>query len=91
MFETHIRPLFDSERFRSLRTASSELLAVIRSLVSAPMREAEAGIAARIRARPFAGSEIAGDHRQEIEDILVAREMARIDLGIDVLLSQPRH
>jgi hypothetical protein len=30
------------------------------------------------------------DQEKAITDILVAREMARIDLGVDILIAQPR-
>jgi hypothetical protein len=42
---------FGRPRFRTLRIATSEMRELIRSVVSTPMREAEATIAARIRAR----------------------------------------
>jgi hypothetical protein len=90
MLEARMRHLFEDERFRALTRASSEVRAVIRSLVSAPMREAEAAIATRINTRRSAQPETSEEQGHAVEDILVAREMARVDLGVDLLVSQPR-
>jgi hypothetical protein len=93
MLEERMRSLFESEQFRMLRDVSPNVRAVVRSLVSAPMREAEPVIAERINARRLARPdqpEMSEEQNQIVEDILVAREMARVDLGVDLLISQPR-
>jgi hypothetical protein len=87
--EVNIR--FEHRRFQSLRVAAPELRKQVRAIVSAPMREAEALIAQQVRARRAADAEspdVSGD--QTIEDILVAREMVRIDLGVDLVIAQKR-
>jgi hypothetical protein len=87
------RSLFERDpRFRKLPIASRSLLEVIRSLVSEPMRATESILAQRIRVRRAALREgpTISPTDEAVEDILVAREMARVDLGIDVLIAQPR-
>jgi hypothetical protein len=87
------RSLFEHDpRFRELPVASRNLREIIRSLVSEPMRATESILAQRIHVRRAAlrdGPAISPAD-EAIEDILVAREMARVDLGIDVLIAQPR-
>jgi len=58
------------------------------------MRQAEGLVAERISTRRSAvadGPALPRDQDQVITDILVAREMARIDLGVGVLIAQPRN
>ena len=82
---------FEQTRFHSLRAAGPEVRELMRSIVSAPMREAEASIAEQVRARRLTDAPTAAQPlEQPIEDILVAREMARIDLGVELMLAQPR-
>ena len=57
------------------------------------MRQAESQVAERISSRRSGVADrpaMPRDQELAIADILVAREMARIDLGIDVLIAQPR-
>ncbi len=89
--EHQVQSLFESPRFRALRTTAPELREAVRSMVSNPMREAEGSIAEQIRARVTAPrSDVSREREQPIEDILVAREMARIDLGVELVVAQPR-
>ena len=57
------------------------------------MRGAEQEVTQRVHARrelrPIDLS-ITPEAEQTIEDILVAREMVRVDLGLDVVIAQPR-
>jgi hypothetical protein len=82
---------FEKPKFRTLRAATPEMRELVRSVVSAPMREAEASIAEQIRTRsaPEAPG-IAQPLEQPVEDLLVTREMARIDLGVELMLAQSR-
>lgn len=91
--EQTARGLFNAKRFSTLRTSSQELRELVRSAVSSTMRESENIIATRTRARRVGQPGEAGippDREAVIQDILVAREMARIDLGIDLLIAQPK-
>jgi hypothetical protein len=56
------------------------------------MRATENILAQRIRVRRATLREgpTISPADEAVEDILVAREMARVDLGIDVLIAQPR-
>jgi hypothetical protein len=86
--------LFDSERFRAIEFASNELRNSIRSLVSISMRATEIAVAERIITKRATGAgrptALADREERTIINILVAREMARIDLGVDLLIAQPR-
>jgi hypothetical protein len=89
--EHEVLTRFQQPRFRRLRSAAPEMRELIRSLVSSPMRDAEPAIAAQIRARRAPEAPDTGGRIElPIEDILVAREMARIDLGIELVVAQPR-
>jgi hypothetical protein len=82
---------FEQTRFHTLRAAAPEVRELMRAIVSTPMREAEASIAEQVRARRVTEAPIAAQPlEQPVEDILVAREMARIDLGVELMLAQPR-
>ncbi len=92
-FAREVRSSFEMDRFRSLRVASHELRDTVRSLVSAPMRESENSISERIASRRILELERPGTSAEDeevIRDVLVAREMARVDLGVDLLVAQPR-
>jgi hypothetical protein len=93
-FETldqEVLPRFQEPRFRTLRDAGPEMREFVRSGVSNSMREAEATIAGQIRARRATETRDTVGHAEDpIEDVLVAREMARIDLGIELVVAQPR-
>jgi hypothetical protein len=85
--------LFHESKFSTLRNASAELRDTVRSLASDAMRGAENLVADRISVQRMAAADrpaIPEDQERTIMDILVSREMARIDLGIDVLIAQPK-
>ena len=87
------RSLFEQDtQFREMPIASRNLLEVIRSLVSAPMRATESILVQHIRERRRAlrDQPTISTADEAVESILVAREMARVDLGIDVMIAQPR-
>jgi hypothetical protein len=91
--EGQVQSLFETPRFRILRAAAPELRGLARSIVSESMREAEGFIAEQIRARRATESElpdVSSEQEQPIEDILVAREMVRVDLGVDLVVAQAR-
>jgi hypothetical protein len=87
------RELFHRPQYSELENASAALREAIRSLVSPRMRGAENELAQRITSRRSArpdGSPISPETDRTIENILVAREMARIDLSVEVIVAQPR-
>ncbi|WP_407150456.1 hypothetical protein [Bradyrhizobium sp. ORS 86] len=92
-FSQRARGLFERPHYRTLEDSSRLVRDVVRTLVSPQMRGAEAELAQRVRVRRAAEptAAAASDHVERVvEDILVAREMARVDLGVDLLISQPR-
>jgi hypothetical protein len=57
------------------------------------MRTAEGNLVQRVRSRRAVrpdGIALSPQVEQTIEEILVAREMVRVDLGVDVMIAQPR-
>jgi hypothetical protein len=87
-----VRALSHEDRFRTLQHASAELRIAVRSLTSEAMRQSESLIEERVRVRRSAIADqraMPEDREQVVTDILVAREMARIDIGVDVLVAQP--
>lgn len=87
------RGLFERPQYRTLESSSRLLRDTVRTLVSPQMRGAEPELAQRVRARRAAepaGSTRSGHVEQAVEDILVTREMARVDLGVDMLITQPK-
>ena len=93
ILQEEIRYLFDREAFRSLRVASRNVLENVRSLVSPAMRIAEESISERIDSRRMAQPDVGErslEDNEVIKDILVAREMARVDIGVDLMIAQPR-
>jgi hypothetical protein len=86
------RELFQRPQYRTLENASLELRNTVRELVSPQMRGAEGDLAQRISARRSTrpdGLAVTRQTERTIENILVAREMVRVDLGIDTLIAQP--
>jgi hypothetical protein len=84
------RSLFEGGLSSSLESAAAQLRGSIRQFVSPQMRSAEAEIEQRVRSRrtpPL--SEESSRVQRTIEDILIAREMTRVDLGVDLLVAQP--
>ncbi len=84
--------LFLRPQYRVLEDSALELRDAVRTLVSPQMRTAERGLAQRVNARQSTRPDTARQPQrteQAIENILVAREMARVDLGVDVMIAQP--
>jgi len=87
-----VRELFGQSRYRTLETASAHLRSQVLSLASREMRASEGTVRQRIRARRGALSArlvTSVETERVIEDILVSREIARVDLGLDLLVAQP--
>jgi hypothetical protein len=62
-------------------------------LASPAMRQAEQLVLERVKSRRILASEAAFRSPEQelvVTDILVAREIARVDLGIDLLVAQPQ-
>ena len=77
----------------NLRSAARDIRENVVALASPQIRQAQQQIAERIRSSRRFG--IDGPDRSPAEesalvDVLVAREVARVDMGIDLLLAQPR-
>jgi hypothetical protein len=86
------RELFERPEYSSLEQSSRELRDTVRTLVSSQMRMAESELAQRVSARRSIrpdGPQLLQQTERAVENVLVAREMVRIDLGVDVLIAQP--
>jgi hypothetical protein len=84
--------LFHRPQYSRLEHSSRELRETVLTLVSPRMRGAEGELAQRVSIRRSsrpAGPPVSPQTERAIEDILVAREMVRVDLGVDVLIAQP--
>jgi hypothetical protein len=85
-----------NSQFRPSRlTADSarEIRESVLELASPPMRESVNAIAERIRTSRVRVRDALGrspEEEQVVTDILVTREIARVDLGVDLVLAQPR-
>ena len=85
------RRLLERPQYRTLESSSQLLRDTVRTLVSPQMRVAESDLAQRIKRRRAIDPTTASGHVERVvEDILVSREMARVDLGVDMLITQPR-
>jgi tRNA U38,U39,U40 pseudouridine synthase TruA len=84
--------LLGQKRFRTLKDASLELREYIRSFATETIRESENKIEDRVRFRAKSWLDLTVPNEKErvIVDVLVAREVARIELGADLLIAQPR-
>lgn len=88
-----IRELFVEPRYSSLSDAAENICKDIRSLVSIQLRDNENAIRRRIRARRTIIADlppIDEKTREATENILVAREFARIGLGVEMIIAQPK-
>jgi hypothetical protein len=83
---------FNGDRFNKLEGTAREMRETIMELASPAIRQAESQIAARVRANRLRAPDIVRPPEEErvVTDILVAREIARIDLGVDVIIAQRR-
>jgi hypothetical protein len=76
-----------------LRSVAQEIRENVVALASPRMRQAEQQIAERIRSSRRSGTERPASFLPEesaLVDILVAREIARVDMGVELLVAQPR-
>jgi hypothetical protein len=84
---------FDNARYRRLEESARELRETVRELVGPEMRRAEGNVAERVSARRGLRTTVAPvspETENSIEDILIAREMVRVDLGVDLMIAQPK-
>lgn len=83
---------FNAPRSRTLDVAAAQVQQVLLSLTTSEIRAAVPAIRQRIRGRRAALAASAGaDARAEeiSEELLVSREIARIGLGVDMVVAQP--
>jgi hypothetical protein len=86
------RALFEQPQFQLLEVLSIHLRESIRDLVSPRMKQAEQTVESRVRLRLRSSSADflkSPQTERTIEDIMIAREMTRVDLGLDLLITQP--
>jgi hypothetical protein len=86
------RELFGRPQYSTLEHSSHELRDTVRTLVSPQMRIAESELAQRVSARRSIrpdGLPLPQRTERAVENILVAREMVRVDLGVDLVIAQP--
>ncbi|NNU63050.1 hypothetical protein [Ochrobactrum soli] len=85
---------FKDENVRDFSAAAQDVRRTVFEAASPVWRQAEDAVASRVRQAmlPVAadGSASQPDREQAILDVLVAREIARIDMGIDLVIAQPR-
>ena len=88
----------DNPPYSQLRSAVSAVGETILPMVPRPLREAETAIRERIRARRTSVRdrsaddvriELDPDFEQVLEDLLVYRQVSRVALGVELLVSQP--
>lgn len=96
-FESVTRSLsrkFEDKNVRDFRAAAQEVRQAVLEAASPVWRQAEDAVADKVGQPlpPVAadGSALQPDREQAILDVLVAREIARIDMGIDLVIAQPR-
>jgi hypothetical protein len=84
---------FEEHRFRKIEDSAREVRENVLEVASPPMREIHGVIEERIRASHVLMRDAtvrSAEEEQVVTDILVAREIARVDLGVDVVIAQPR-
>jgi hypothetical protein len=84
---------FHQHRFERIENSAREIRESVLEMASPIMRESQSAIQERItqtRVRTRVRPERSIEEEQVLTDILVAREIARVDLGVDVLVAQPR-
>ena len=84
---------FQQDRFHQIENSTREIRDIVLEVATPPMRQSQGAIEERIRAsrvRIRAAAERSIDEERVVTDILVAREIARVDLGVDVVVAQPR-
>ncbi|RUV29242.1 MULTISPECIES: hypothetical protein [unclassified Mesorhizobium] len=83
------RSRFDEDRFRRLASSARELREAVVEMASPQIREAEGAIVERVSARRARAALQPSTRERATIDLLVAREIARIDFGVDLLVAQP--
>ena len=88
-----VRSLLKDQHYRTLAVAAENIREVILSLVSSQLvGDSEDAIRSRIRARRVVlpeRPEIDAPTRKVTEELLVSREIARVGLGLDMIIAQP--
>lgn len=82
---------FQEERFGRLVDSARELREVVASIASPQIRQTQGEIEERVVARQSVSRPARRAARDRAAtDLLVAREMARVDFGVELLVAQPR-
>lgn len=87
-----VKTLFDDQRFLVLEEAVENIRAEILRLTSPEIRVAEDAIRQRIRDRNASAldrPDLDARRQKVTEDLLVSREIARVGLGVDMIIAQP--
>lgn len=87
-----VRTLFDDQRFLTLEEASKNIRDEVLRLASPEIRAAEDAIRQRIDTRSAAvldRPDMDARKRKVLEELLVSREIARVGLGMDMIIAQP--
>jgi hypothetical protein len=84
---------FEQHRFHQVEESARQIREIVLEFSSPAMREMQGAIDERITTSRLRIREAIGRSPEEgrvVTDILVAREIARVDLGVDVMVAQPR-
>jgi hypothetical protein len=84
---------FEQERFESMGRTAREVRKDVVGLASPSMRQAESTIAQRIREdrqRLWDAPTRSADAEETTIDLLVAREITRVEFGVELVVAQPR-
>lgn len=88
-----VRGAFDDQRYLGLERVAADLRRQVLETVPGELRDLENAVRQRIRTRQVQGIDRPRGRtpatEEAIEEILVAREIARVGLGIDLLIAQP--
>lgn len=87
-----IKGLFGKKRFKTLEVAAESIRRDVLRLAPSQLREAESAIRDRVRTRGASALSrpgIPSRTRRVTEELLVSREIARIALGMDMIVAQP--
>lgn len=85
--------LFGQRRFRTLEATAENVRREVLSLAPPQIRSSEDAIRARIRARRVELADrpdVSSRAREVAEELLVSREIARVGLGMEMVIAQPR-
>lgn len=87
-----VKGLFNDQRFQTLDGVTRSVREEVLQLATWEIRDAESAIRQRISARSspiLDRSDMDAPKRNVIEELLVIREIARVGLGIDMIIAQP--